>query len=407
MKLSRLVALSLIGAPLAAQAQEASVMHWWTSQSEAAALSVIASAYTSAGGIWVDQAVPDFDTALASATSAILNGTAPTAMQFNAGGQMGELAANGLLTPLDDYAAKDGWADKLSPALKALVSHDGKIYALPVDVQSQLWMFSNRAALAKAGVTAPQSWAEFMANLPKLKAAGIVPLAQGGEGWQDVITFEAVLLHSGKADLYKALFVDGDVEALKSERFLEAARDLKTLSTYLDAGATGRKWNDAAAMVISGQAGYNFTGDWALPAFAEAGLVAGKDFDCQLGLGGQGAYVAVTDVFVMPADPKQAAAQALFAKTVMDPKTQADFNLAKGSLPPRLDVSIAPDTLCGQRAVAFLAGGGEQLVTPASTLSPDRYGAVSDVISQALHTQDLDAEALVAGLISALQSTEN
>lgn len=407
MKVSCLLALALLGAPFAAQAQEASVMHWWTSKSEASALAVIASAYQAAGGTWVDRAVPDFDTALATATSSIINGTAPTAMQFNAGGQLAELAQNGMLAPLDDYATQDGWADKLSPAMKALISYDGKIYAMPVDVQSQLWMYTNSAAFQKAGITAPTTWAEFLANLEKLKAAGIIPIAHGGEGWQDVITFEATLLYSGKADLFKALFVDGDVEALKSDRFLEAARDFKTISGYLDAGATGRKWNDAAAMVISGQAAINFTGDWALPAFAEAGMAAGTDFDCQLGVGDQKYYVALTDVFVMPADEKQTAAQALFAKTLMSPKTQADFNMAKGALPPRLDVEIKPENACSQRAVAFLTGGGEQLVSPASTLNPDRYGAVADVISQALHTPDLDADQMVAGLIAALQSTAN
>lgn len=397
---------ALLALSNAAAAQEAEVMHWWTSSAEAEALQTLANAYQKAGGTWVDRPVPDFDTALATATSSIINGTAPAAIQFNAGSTFTELAASGMLTDLTAQAEADGWADKLSPAMKGLISYEGAIYALPVDVQNQLWVFTSTAAYEKAGIAPPESWEEFMESLDALTAAGVIPVAQGGEGWQDIMTFESTLLFSGKADLFKALFVDTDIEALKSDRFLAAAQDFKKISTHLDAGSAGRKWNDATAMVISGQAAVNFMGDWALPAFAEAGQTPGKEFECNLGFGDNLHHVAVADVFVLPKNKAKAEAQTLFARTVMSPETQEAFNLAKGSLSPRLDVSFKPENACSQKAIAFLSGGGDQVITPASTLNADRYGAYADAISQALHTPNVTAEQLVQNLIAAIQATE-
>jgi ABC-type glycerol-3-phosphate transport system substrate-binding protein len=56
----------------------------------------------------------------------------------------------------------------------------GKDYIPPTNSQIIPLVYYNKALFAKAGVTPPTTWAEFMADCAKLKAHGIVPIELGG-----------------------------------------------------------------------------------------------------------------------------------------------------------------------------------------------------------------------------------
>lgn len=403
-RLATATALSLF-LPLAAQAQEAEVMHWWTAGTEAEALHELSSAYEENGGTWVDRAVPDFDSALAASMNSIMTGDAPLALQFAAGSQFVELAQAGLLTDLTPYAERDGWADQISPAMTDLISDDGKIYALPVTLQNQFWMFRSTEAYEKAGLEAPKSWDDFLASLSTFEEAGIVPVAQGADAWQDIILMEAVLLYGGYDGMFQKVF-GGDIDAIESDEFIEAATDLRTIADHLDPGAASRKWNDATAMVVNGDAAVQFMGDWAKAEFANAGLVAGEDYACDLGVPGNAYYVALTDVFVMPENDDKIDGQSLFAKTVMDPETQVAFNMKKGGLPVRADAEMEPTDACAAKAMKHIQEGKPQRTAPSMWMSADRYGAYGDVISQYIRTPDMSPEAFAQSLVSAVQMTQ-
>src|SRR5580698_9352288 len=53
-------------------------------------------------------------------------------------------------------------------------------FILPNDSQIIPLVYYNKSMFAKAGVTPPTTWAQFMADCAKLKAAGIVPIELGG-----------------------------------------------------------------------------------------------------------------------------------------------------------------------------------------------------------------------------------
>jgi len=57
----------------------------------------------------------------------------------------------------------------------------GKDYIPPTNSQIIPLVYYNKALFSKAGVTPPTTWAEFMADCAKLKAAGIVPIELGGK----------------------------------------------------------------------------------------------------------------------------------------------------------------------------------------------------------------------------------
>src|SRR5689334_10322090 len=154
---------------------KAEVMHWWTSGGESAAVKVFAEQYGKAGGEWVDTAIAGGPNARAAAINRIVGGNPPTASQFNTGKQFDDLVSQGLLNNLDAVAAKGKWKDFLPPAFLESVTRDGHIYAVPVNVHGQNWMFWSKGALAKAGITAPpETWDAFFADLDKLKQAGLI-----------------------------------------------------------------------------------------------------------------------------------------------------------------------------------------------------------------------------------------
>ncbi|MGB5598502.1 MAG: hypothetical protein WBM66_07250, partial [Thiothrix litoralis] len=56
----------------------------------------------------------------------------------------------------------------------------------------------------------------------KIKAAGLTPIAHGGQPWQDATTFESIVLGTGGADFYRKAFVDLDPASLDSDTMVKA-----------------------------------------------------------------------------------------------------------------------------------------------------------------------------------------
>ena len=195
-----------------AQANKAEVLHWWTSGGESAAVKELANAYTQAGGTWVDAAIAGGEQARAAAVNRMVGGTPPTAAQFNTSKQFLDLIDQGMLNNVDVVAAaKNNW-DKILPApILSSIRIKGHFYAVPVDIHMPAWFWYSKAAFAKAGIAAePKTADELFAALDKLKAAGLVPLAFGGQPWQEKITFYAWLANVGGPDMYMKLYRDKD-----------------------------------------------------------------------------------------------------------------------------------------------------------------------------------------------------
>ena len=111
------------------------------------------------------------------------------------------------------------------------------------------------------------------------------------------------------------------------------------LRSYVDDNFSGRDWNLATAMVIKGEAGVQFMGDWAKGEFLNAGKVPGKDFLCFRFPGTQGTVTFNSDQFAMfKVGRRQGAAQLELATAIDEPGFQSAFNVVKGSVPARTDV---------------------------------------------------------------------
>jgi glucose/mannose transport system substrate-binding protein len=154
----------------------------------------------------------------------------------------------------------------------------------------------------------------------------------------------------GGPDFYQASMVDLDPEALGSDMMVEAFQRMETLRGFVDDNFSGRDWNLASAMVINGEALFQIMGDWAKGEFVNAGQTAGNEFTCFRVPGTEGTVTFNSDQFAMfnVTDETAREAQLAMASNVMSPEFQITFNLVKGSVPARTDVSPTSST-CADR----------------------------------------------------------
>jgi len=268
------------------------------------------------------------------------------------------------------------------------------------------WIWYSKAAFKKAGIAAePKTMDELFAALDKLKAAGLIPLAHGGQSWQDNIVFTAVLVNVGGKDLYLKVLRDRDPAAINSEAFKKVLTSFKRLHSYIDAGSPGRNWNDATAMLITGKAGVQIMGDWAKGEFDLAKKTAGKDFGCIAGFGADSPYIIQGDVLVFPktTDPDAIKAQQMIATVVTTPATQVAFSNKKGSIPIRTDVDASRMDMCAQQGIAIMKDKSRQLGNGEIFLTPDQNGSLSDILT-AYWNNNIPVEKVQRDIASALRN---
>ncbi|WP_184363402.1 ABC transporter substrate-binding protein [Rhizobium sp. BK602] len=385
MKLS-LLGTALLTAVAPAYAEDkpkAEVMTSWTSGGEAAALNVIKQEFEKRGGIWQDSSIAGFGAADAAFQNRLVAGDPPAAKQAVIGLANADFVNQGLLSPIDDIAKAGKWADALPKSIADLISYGGKTYLAPTGAHGESWVFYSKEAFAKAGVSEePKSWDDFFAALDKLKAAGVQPVAWGGQSWQESKVFNMILLTQVGIDGFLKIYGDKDKGEASTEGVKKALDILGKLRAYVDQGAPGRNWNDATAMVITGKAGVQFMGDWAKGEFIAAGKELGKDYGCMLAPQSPG-MVYVADAFSFPkiADAASQKGQTLLAEVAMDPAVQVEFSLKKGSVPMRTDVDQSKLDVCAKKGLELMSAG-KIVPDQALILSPQQAGALDDFVDE-------------------------
>ncbi|RWC30673.1 MAG: carbohydrate ABC transporter substrate-binding protein [Mesorhizobium sp.] len=404
------------GLAFAAHAQdvkEVEMLHWWTSGGEAAALNVLKEDLAKQGFAWKDVPVAGGggDAAMTALKAMVAAGNYPTASQM-LGYTVLDYAAAGVMGDLTETAVKEGWDKSVPAALQKFSVYDGKWVAAPVNVHSVNWLWINKAVMDKIGGTEPKIFDDFIALLDKAKAAGVIPLALGGQNWQEATMFDSVVLSTGGPEFYKKAFNDLDEEQLKSDTMKKSFDNLAKLVTYVDPNFSGRDWNLATAMVIKGDALVQVMGDWAKGEFNAAKKTPGTDFLCYRFPGTDGSVVYNSDMFGMfdvPEDRK--AAQAALATATLSKSFQSAFNVVKGSVPARTDVPDTDFDACGKKGMADLKAANEGGTLFGSLAQgygapPAVANAYKDVVSKFVHGQIKTSDEAVTQLVSAIEDAK-
>ena len=376
--------LSFTNVSKAAGHMEAEVIHWWTSGGEQAAISQFAEAWQEMGNTWIDTAITGGDNARGTTVNRIIGGNPPTAAQFNISKQFVDLVEQGLLQSLEEVASAEGWRDFIyPPELIETCEFEGEFYCVPVNIHSWQWMWINNDVYKQVGLPVPQTFEEFLAGAPTIQDAGIIPLALGGQGWQESGMFDVVASSIMGFPLMQSIYRDKDVDAFRDGRFESVLNTFRELNTFTDEGSPGRLWNDTTAMVIEGKAAMQVMGDWARGEFAVAGKEAMVDYSCVIP--GKEKYVALGgDVFVFPKndDPKVKDVQLAMASMMVNPTVQAKFNNAKGSLPMRLDVDTSAADACMQMGLDLIQNPDAIMRESDDWNTPAFTSAWDDIISE-------------------------
>ncbi|ATJ83473.1 ABC transporter substrate-binding protein [Halomonas beimenensis] len=396
------IAVAMAGALGTGQASagEVEVLHWWTSGGEAEAVGTLRDLLEAEGHEWKDFAVAGGggDSAMTVLKSRAMSGNPPAAAQIK-GPEIQEWGELGLLGNLDPVAEAGDWDALLPEVVADIMRHEGHYVAVPVNVHRINWLWANPEVLADAGVEVPTTWDELFAAGEALREAGYVPLAHGGQPWQDATTFETVVLSLGGSDFYRRAFVELDQEALESDTMIEALTTFKRLRGLMDEGMPGRDWNLATSMVIEGEAAMQIMGDWAKGEFTAAGLEAGEDYLCAPVPGTADAFAFNIDSFAMFRLTEQAAREAQYsmARLVLEPEFQHAFNRVKGSIPARPDLDMDEFDACAQRSMAdFRQAEDEGGLVPSMAhrmaMGSDVQGAFYDIVTNYFNSSDMSAD---------------
>lgn len=379
------------------------VVHYWTSGGEAKSVDVLKQLIEKDGFTWQNSAVAGGGGAAAMTVlkTRAVSGNPPSAAQIK-GPDIQEWGKLGLLTSIDTVAQANQWDILLPPSIADSMKFDGHYVAVPLNIHRINWLWTNPQVLRKAGVAhAPTTLEELYAAGDKLKAAGFIAIAHGGQPWQDTTLFEGLVLSILGADGFKKAFIDNDEATFTGPQMTQVFVALRTLKTYLDPNGAGQDWNMETAKVINGQAGMQLMGDWAKSEWSAAGKEAGVDYECVPFPGSQGTYSYTIDSLAMfklsrkNDTPGNNAARDDLAKIALEPQFQSVFNQNKGSIPVIKGLDMGRFDRCAQASATDFA-----LAEQAGTLAPSMafnmstsqavQGAVFDVVSNFMSNKDAD-----------------
>ncbi|MFE6826309.1 ABC transporter substrate-binding protein [Streptomyces sp. NPDC057690] len=187
--------------------------------------------------------------------------------------RMKKWGASGYLADLSG----ESWASRITPDAKQFAQADGKTLAMPMELIG-IGLYANMDLLKKAGITeVPADWPTFLADLGKVKKAGIDPIALPDKsGWTGSSVFQAAgsTLVYQKNKQWDADFLDG--KASFAPDWKEPLQQLKTLE---DQGYVNWKnelgvdeWSQGPQDFSAGKSAFWYQGAWQVSNVAKAGF---------------------------------------------------------------------------------------------------------------------------------------
>jgi glucose/mannose transport system substrate-binding protein len=401
--------LTVVNAP----AGEVEVLHWWTSGGEARSVAVLKDLLEKEGHTWKDFAVAGGggDTAMTVLRSRAVAGNPPTAAQVK-GPQIQQWGDEGVLADLSAVAKEEKWDDILPGVVANIMKYKGKYVAVPVNVHRINWMWCNPDVFRKAGAKVPTTWEGFIESSEKIRKAGFIPVAFGGQDWQEATVFESIVIGVGGADFYRKTMVEADPKALGSDTMVKVFERFRSIKPFTDKNAPGRDWNLATAMVIKGEAAMQFMGDWAKGEFTAAGKQPELDYLAMPFPETSQYFLFNVDSFIMfkQKDPEATKAQNAMARLILQPKFQEVFNINKGSIPVRLGMPRDHFDAPAQRSMSdFVAAAASGGLVPSMAhemaVFPEVRGAIFDVVTN-FYNSEMSAPEAAKKLASEVQAAK-
>lgn len=325
-----------------AQEGEVEVFSWWTGGGEEEGLHALIELFndeypdvefinaTVAGGAGAN--------AKAVLKTRMVGGNPPDSFQVHGGAELIDTyVETGMMEPITDLYDEWGVRDAFNPQILDMVSHEGEIYSVPVNVHRSNVMFYNNAVLAEHGVQPPDNDVEsFLAVLEELSETDVVPLALGDTNrWPATQIFEGLLVATLGSEGYNGLW-DGNTAA-DDPAVREALVYFDRMMEYVNADHSSLTWQDATQMMQEGEAAFNIMGDWSEGYLKTLGWTPGEEFGWQPLPGSGGTFIVITDTFGLPMGAPNPENAKRWLEIIASREGQDIFNPIKGSIPARID----------------------------------------------------------------------
>ena len=272
--------------------------------------------------------------------SLILGGVPPTTFQVLGGGSLYGYAAANLLQPVTNFWQSEGLIKLVPEKVQQLCSYNGQFYGVPMDIVRANMIWYNKAIFDKLGITMPKTLHGFLNLLPKIQAAGYIPLALGDAGeFGPGMLFEQTLLSNLGAQKYNE-YLKGQINA-SDPAFQQAILDFRTELKYVNADHGSLTWQEAAALLVEGKAAMTVIGDFSMPIFTRLGWTPDVNYGGVAFPGTEGIYNVIVDTFVLPVGVSDTQPAYDWFKLITSIPVQEKFNQMKVSVPIRTDVSTS------------------------------------------------------------------
>jgi glucose/mannose transport system substrate-binding protein len=285
---------------------------------------------------------------------------------------------------------------------------------LPIQAYRINTLFVSKKAADRIGMTKlPATWAEFNAAAEKMKAAGIIPVANGGLKWDDGMKWE-IALCGISPDAYRKAIMQLDEAALKGPESLAAFRQLRKFAEWSDPGVAGQHYSTFIPRYMKGELGMLLMGGWAQGVFKHAGF---QLTDYMVGPApqddGKIAFDLNSDEFIFWQKKQKEFqdGQALLAKIVMAKDFGPMYSQITGSIPVRTDTDMTESGFSdGQReaarAMAEAKANNRVVLSLGHNMAQTNQitAAMLDVLTEFVHNNSISPEEGQKRLVEAIDN---
>ena len=399
------LALTLVGLPMQVAAEELTLFHTWSNESEMAALNTIVDKFVADTGNTVTAASVPHETAGESPlVSLFVAGTPPNLFIAADSSFFRDLASQGLSHDVGPLFDRIGATEAFPQIVLDAITIDGQVLKIPTAVHIDGMVYYNLAVAKAAGVD-PASWTsldDMWTDQQKVEEAGYTFIAMGGNTFQAGYTFHALLAAVAGPDIYNRFYAaTPDPTVFDEPKLREAIEVFRRLAAATDAGWVNRAWNDTTNTVIAGTALMQIHGDWMKGQWRANEKEVGVDFGCLNIPGTQALSVTVDSFGVLGGvDEATIAAEEAFAAIVVDPVVNAQFAFWKGSSPVRLDVPTDQLDACNTLVLDSLGRESFSVLNPSYIGDGDWINSVWNTMFTAQGEPDMTTDAVIEMLRS-------
>lgn len=373
------------------------VLSWWTSGSERAALNVLLDDFRTAHpGVDVRNAAVaggGGSNAHVVLANRLLGGDPPDVWQTHPGASIRQYIDGGQLADVSSIYQRGNLSAVIRHDLRQAVSEDGKQYGVSTGAHRINMLWFNKSLLDKAVITVPAggyTTDALLADLAKLKAAGVVPLCLGAKDpFARAELFENTLLGVLSADGWARL--TSDRLDWNGAQVHQALSRFGTLLDYADPEAGALTWDQATRKLAAGGCAFESMNDSAYGELVVNGAKEGTDFGHVPYPGTDNLFLTVIDTFVMAKNAKDLQNAQAFLATIATAPTQLAFNKQKGSVPLRTDVDVRSLSPYQQSAIQAFAQDPILLsITHGEATSPQFQQGFYDAIAAFAQSRDIN-----------------